>query len=130
MAPATFFGRCVPGIRASRIFFFQAEDGIRDVAVTGVQTCALPIFPSAQRATILSLDSMFGNLGGVIGQSGWGWVARMRSIGVAWAYSGATLLLGLPLYWLARRGAAREGVVTLRPASGRPASRSGWPPRA
>ena len=26
------------------LFFFQAEDGIRDVAVTGVQTCALPIF--------------------------------------------------------------------------------------
>ena len=60
--------------------------------------------PSAQRATIISLDSMFANLGGVIGQSGWGWLARMRSIGEAWAYSGATLLLGLPLYWLARRG--------------------------
>src|SRR5205809_3142547 len=28
-------------------FFFQAEDGIRDVAVTGVQTCALPISPWA-----------------------------------------------------------------------------------
>src|SRR5216684_4686091 len=27
----------------SVVFFFQAEDGIRDVAVTGVQTCALPI---------------------------------------------------------------------------------------
>src|SRR5947207_12980812 len=26
------------------IFFFQAEDGIRDHCVTGVQTCALPIF--------------------------------------------------------------------------------------
>src|SRR5438093_2332009 len=26
-----------------RIFFFQAEDGIRDWSVTGVQTCALPI---------------------------------------------------------------------------------------
>src|SRR3989449_3637718 len=26
------------------LFFFQAEDGIRDVAVTGVQTCALPIY--------------------------------------------------------------------------------------
>src|SRR2546427_6062353 len=25
-------------------FFFQAEDGIRDFTVTGVQTCALPIF--------------------------------------------------------------------------------------
>src|SRR5690606_40371524 len=26
------------------LFFFQAEDGIRDFHVTGVQTCALPIF--------------------------------------------------------------------------------------
>src|SRR3712207_7147542 len=26
-------------------FFFQAEDGIRDIGVTGVQTCALPISP-------------------------------------------------------------------------------------
>src|SRR5205823_7367588 len=33
-------------------FFFQAEDGIRDKLVTGVQTCALPIyvgFPSLRR---------------------------------------------------------------------------------
>src|SRR5699024_11479347 len=28
------------------VFFFQAEDGIRDRNVTGVQTCALPIFSS------------------------------------------------------------------------------------
>src|SRR2546427_4259180 len=28
-------------------FFFQAEDGIRDLTVTGVQTCALPIFCTA-----------------------------------------------------------------------------------
>src|SRR5690606_40789656 len=28
----------------SHIFFFQAEDGIRDFHVTGVQTCALPIW--------------------------------------------------------------------------------------
>src|SRR5258707_10790738 len=27
----------------SLLFFFQAEDGIRDIGVTGVQTCALPI---------------------------------------------------------------------------------------
>src|SRR5215813_15287484 len=27
------------------VFFFQAEDGIRDADVTGVQTCALPISP-------------------------------------------------------------------------------------
>src|SRR2546427_7420562 len=28
-------------------FFFQAEDGIRDLTVTGVQTCALPIYAGA-----------------------------------------------------------------------------------
>src|SRR5699024_11686665 len=30
------------------IFFFQAEDGIRDRNVTGVQTCALPIYDSTK----------------------------------------------------------------------------------
>src|SRR5207237_3997914 len=30
-------------------FFFQAEDGIRDSSVTGVQTCALPIYTSPPR---------------------------------------------------------------------------------
>jgi MFS family permease len=59
--------------------------------------------PSAQRATILSLDSMFANSGGVAGQSVWGWVARRRSIGEAWAWSGLTLFLAIPLYWMARR---------------------------
>src|SRR5205085_8123611 len=29
------------------VFFFQAEDGIRDLTVTGVQTCALPIYSAA-----------------------------------------------------------------------------------
>src|SRR2546430_10610558 len=32
------------------LFFFQAEDGIRDLTVTGVQTCALPISAPARRA--------------------------------------------------------------------------------
>src|SRR6266516_1282582 len=31
-------------------FFFQAEDGIRDRTVTGVQTCALPIYEGVRRA--------------------------------------------------------------------------------
>src|SRR5207245_8059355 len=32
-----------PRVCSSVFFFFQAEDGIRDATVTGVQTCALPI---------------------------------------------------------------------------------------
>src|SRR5437762_5713567 len=31
-------------------FFFQAEDGIRDTSVTGVQTCALPIWGDQRRS--------------------------------------------------------------------------------
>src|SRR5687767_15567501 len=33
-------------------FFFQAEDGIRDKLVTGVQTCALPIYPIQSNNTM------------------------------------------------------------------------------
>src|SRR5699024_11227728 len=33
-------------------FFFQAEDGIRDRNVTGVQTCALPIFEHATKPVV------------------------------------------------------------------------------
>src|SRR5206468_4857550 len=36
-----------------RGFFFQAEDGIRDLIVTGVQTCALPISHAAHGFAIL-----------------------------------------------------------------------------
>src|SRR5215216_6983487 len=37
-------------------FFFQAEDGIRDDLVTGVQTCALPIFDHAVLAEVAGLE--------------------------------------------------------------------------
>src|SRR3712207_6847635 len=46
---------CIPSvwlfILSSYSFFFQAEDGIRDIGVTGVQTCALPISSVDVRAT-------------------------------------------------------------------------------
>src|SRR2546430_3411036 len=38
-------------------FFFQAEDGIRDLTVTGVQTCALPI-SAASVPTYVSLPTL------------------------------------------------------------------------
>src|SRR5438552_7050412 len=39
------------------LFFFQAEDGIRDDLVTGVQTCALPIsLPTCDCALVFSSD--------------------------------------------------------------------------
>ena len=36
-------------------FFFQAEDGIRDTSVTGVQTCALPIYLSTYAGKTISI---------------------------------------------------------------------------
>src|SRR5437870_10269159 len=47
-------------------FFFQAEDGIRDGHVTGVQTCALPISPKALLRPVrtrIGLNSAFGVFG-------------------------------------------------------------------
>src|SRR2546430_7870720 len=46
--------RCGSGVNelsGLAFFFFQAEDGIRDLTVTGVQTCALPISALARRLT-------------------------------------------------------------------------------
>src|SRR5258706_1213808 len=37
-------------------FFFQAEDGIRDWSVTGVQTCALPISRLRRRSRAVAVD--------------------------------------------------------------------------
>src|SRR3712207_8197869 len=39
-------------------FFFQAEDGIRDIGVTGVQTCALPIFLDELEAAAQALGEL------------------------------------------------------------------------
>src|ERR1035437_10935854 len=50
-------------VRICRLFvFFQAEDGIRDIGVTGVQTCALPI-------CIPLWTSQRGNAAGLRGQA-------------------------------------------------------------
>src|SRR2546430_3302198 len=37
---------------SAMFFFFQAEDGIRDLTVTGVQTCALPIYSIMKQSEV------------------------------------------------------------------------------
>ena len=49
-------------------FFFQAEDGIRDWSVTGVQTCALPILKGMAAVALgFSFSQMQFNMGAVYG---------------------------------------------------------------
>ena len=64
-------------------FFFQAEDGIRDDLVTGVQTCALPI-SSASRT------------------------ARSRSVAIASEAGGASEVPGVGARWITPRSEERR----------------------
>src|SRR3712207_7908142 len=47
-------------------FFFQAEDGIRDIGVTGVQTCALPILRLTE--AVVSRELLLRELAAVVAQ--------------------------------------------------------------
>src|SRR5207249_9501717 len=55
-------------------FFFQAEDGIRDRNVTGVQTCALPILGERPRHTTRLMPLV----ADVLGRAGGGWSSLDR----------------------------------------------------
>src|SRR5690606_40638862 len=59
---------------------FQAEDGIRDFHVTGVQTCALPISPPISEGPVGSTVGHDGSFGCVTNVLKWA-----RRLGVAWS---------------------------------------------
>ncbi|KAF0208390.1 MAG: MFS transporter [Actinomycetota bacterium] len=63
--------------------------------------------PSAQRATVLSLDALFGDVGGSAGQPLLGWIAKMWSIPLGIIIGAAFLAVGAPLYRAAGRGEVR-----------------------
>lgn len=64
--------------------------------------------PSAQRATVLSVDAFFGDVGGSAGQPALGYVAKVASIPAGWLIGAVALLASGPLYVLADRAAARR----------------------
>ncbi len=70
------------------------------------------IVPSENRASVISFDSMFANAGGVIGQSGLGYVARIRSIAEAYVFGGLILILLLPLLLKLRGLNEKADIIT------------------
>src|SRR5205823_9873783 len=54
----------MPEVSRLVCFFFQAEDGIRDKLVTGVQTCALPIYAYRRNLQRGYIDLLAGKLNG------------------------------------------------------------------
>src|SRR5438034_5615378 len=68
-------------VRCFNFFFFEAEDGIRDHCVTGVQTCALPILTAqAPGDRFRHLDVESAHSGGV---GGVGFDERRSALGIA-----------------------------------------------
>jgi MFS family permease len=85
--------------------------------------------PSEERATIISLDALFGDAGNTAGQLGFGYVSSAVSIPFAWLLAGASQALALPALWRARRrqlhedeGAAPATAVAPPEAGAAPAS--------
>ena len=64
-------------------FFFQAEDGIRDHCVTGVQTCALPIWISKMNEPLLtsSLQSLILSKGDLSRKPDFHWTCQSEAKG-------------------------------------------------
>jgi MFS family permease len=60
------------------------------------------IIPSAQRATVISFDSMMGSAGGVVGQTGLGYLSREQGIATGFVVGGAATLLALPVLMVLR----------------------------
>src|SRR5256886_11540958 len=74
-----------------RVLFFQAEDGIRDLTVTGVQTCALPI-SIFNRSTLQNLLMLAAELG-----SQW---MTLPSVAPRWSNSSTLLAQQCCKQWL------------------------------
>lgn len=53
--------------------------------------------PSSERATLISMDELMGNLGSVGGQAGLGYLSQVRSVPVAFIAGGLTTILALPI---------------------------------
>jgi len=65
--------------------------------------------PSAQRATVLSLQAFFSDIGAAFGQPALGFVAERASIALAFVLGGGVLALTAPLYASAGRAVDAEG---------------------
>ena len=69
------------------------------------------LIPSAQRATVLSFDSLMGSSGGVVAQPVLGRVADVSGYAASYLVAGGVYALALPFTWLARRERASSDPI-------------------
>ncbi|HLU10869.1 MAG TPA: MFS transporter, partial [Oceanobacillus sp.] len=65
------------------------------------------IIPSAQRATVISFDSMMSSAGGVVGQTGLGYLSREQGLATGFVAGGIATMLALP-FLVALRGTGEK----------------------
>src|SRR5688572_24019360 len=90
------------------LFFFQAEDGIRDLTMTGVQTCALPIFALPPLGLFLRRGGLLGGFGRL---GGLGRFGRSFGLGLGFRLGGGLLAADAAHFGLGHRlGVRRFGL--------------------
>jgi MFS family permease len=105
---AGVFSAAMIGVGVTRSFWVAVPLFLTAMAAVGVsqpvrQAIIHRLIPSDQRATIVSFDSMVASGGSVLGQSGLGYLAQMRSFGSGYVYGGLFTVLTLPVWLLLRR---------------------------
>jgi MFS family permease len=91
------------------------------------------VIPSAERATVISFDSLFGNAGSVGGQAGLGYLSETRSLSAGFVAAGAIAALAVPLLGRIRRlGEAADRIARAEeprvPVESPPAHEDAVPP--
>ena len=76
------------------------------------QTYFHGLIPTDQRATLVSFDSLIGNVGSIGGQTGLGWLSQERSIAAGFVVGGLSTLVALPIF--ARLRAREDAADVIR----------------
>ena len=103
IAAAAISTVAVVGVGAIREFWISVPLFLVTAVLFGLtgpirQSYLHSVIPSAQRATIVSLDSLVGGVGSVGGQAGLGYLSQVRSIPDGFVLGGMFTILAVPLY--------------------------------
>lgn len=101
------FTLAITGVGLVRSFWPAVILLLVSMAAMGVNTPVRQVFlhqmiPSEQRAAIISFDSLVGNGGGILGQTGLGYIAQTGSIAFGYVFGGIATVLVLPLLFVLR----------------------------
>ena len=85
------------------------------------------VIPSAQRATVLSFDSLMGSGGSMVGQGGLGYISQVRSISSGYIIGGLISFLSLPAIFALRKMGQPADVIVGDPGKQSACAAQGLP---